>query len=267
MTFHDLAFLGKAKRTTGTEPFSPTNIVNHPAKAWYISTNYASSIWTDITTNAYNMVEHASLDAPVKENNVINGYPALVFTNNWLVNSNLNTGYTNSIYIVAAPYASSWGSYEYIFGTTNNTGGDFEAFVIDPSGDSQYAMFAGGDFAQLTVMPTNRLWNVYTLEYNGIQANFYVNNIEDSENILSQEGSLTGFSVGANHDFTSPFRGKIAEIIIYDSIVSGEGRTNINNYLITKYGLPQTVVDNVMLGEDGTQMLDEGGNEFIEEGI
>lgn len=265
MTFHDLAFLGKAKRSTGTLPFSPTNIVNHPAKAWYISTNYASSTWTDISTNGYNLTAHPSLTVPTKQDDVINGYPAVVFTNNFLVNSNLTTDATNSIYIVAAPYASEWSTFEFLFGTTNNTGLDFEAFVIDPSTGTYYSMYAGGDFAQSPITPTNRLWNVYTLEFNGIDATMYVNNVPVLNNELGQEGMLTGFALGADTDFTSPFRGKIAEVIVYDSIVDATSRTNINNYLITKYLLPQTVYDNVVLDEGGNQILDEGGNAILGE--
>lgn len=265
MTFHDLAFLGRGKRSTST--FSPTNIVNHPAKAWYISTNYAASTWTDITTNSYNLTAHPSLTVPTKQDDVINGYPAVVFTNNWLVNSNLTTDATNSIYIVAAPYASTWGAFEFLFGTTNNTGLDFEAFVIDPSGDVFYSMYAGGGFAQSTISPTNGLWNVYTLEFNGVDATMYVNNVAVLNNELPQECMLTGFALGANSDFTSPFRGKIAEVIVYDSIVDASSRTNINNYLITKYLLPQTVIDNAILDEGGNEILDESGNAILKEGI
>jgi hypothetical protein len=270
MTFHDLAFMGRGKKVGFTVPLSPTNIVGNPAVAWYLGSNYITDVWLDYTTNAYTLTEKASsLTVPVR-GGTINGHDYVVFTNNLVQNVTLSTDETNSIYIVMAPVANSWPSFEYIVSCPTNTGAEFEAFVIDPTLPS-YAVYAGGDFAQASAVPEYNEWAVYTMDCEGTNFNLYVNGTNVLSEALSVTGQLTGIAVGADGAAPlgeySPFRGKIAEIIVYDSIVPEQFRTNIINSLYVKYNIPNGTDSayTFIEGEDGLDMLDEGGNPFVEE--
>jgi hypothetical protein len=269
MTFHDLAFLGAEKRSTSTS-ISPTNIVGNPAIAWYVGSTYNNTTWPDSTTNGYTLTERASTLTKPTSGGTIGGYTYVVFTNNYLENTALTTDATNSIYVVMAPDNAEYLNWEYIVSCPTNNGFDFTAFTIKPDGTA-FSIWAGGFYTESTVGPIRNEWAVYTLDCEGTNFNLFKNNTNILSDTLTTDGKFLGISVGAdrvqgNGDY-APFRGKIAEIIVYDSIVPFTYRSNLVVSLYNKYGLSNPIDSglNYILDEGGNAILDEGGNALMQE--
>lgn len=81
--------------------------------------------------------------------------------------------------------------------------------------------------------------HIFTIEWNGASSKFF----EDGGTSLSNNPgnhSLTGITLGAQYDGSGPGEVTIAEVIIYDGLLSTTDQNTIGNELATRYGLSYT---------------------------
>jgi len=85
-----------------------------------------------------------------------------------------------------------------------------------------------------------------TIRFEGIQKDFYLNDVQDTQNNPHDVGALTVdlCSIGASNSSSGPsnfFDGLISEIIIYDFSLSDAQVDTVNNYLNLRYSPPSLI--------------------------
>lgn len=78
---------------------------------------------------------------------------------------------------------------------------------------------------------------ISTAVFNGSNSSLYENNNIKLLNKNLGNNGLNGIVVGAGFDFSAAMQGNIKEIIIYNSALTSDQITNINNYLNQKYNI------------------------------
>lgn len=109
------------------------------------------------------------------------------------------------------------------------------AFLNSNDSPSRHFLFAGG----LAFKSTNvdRVIRLFTLVYDGASSNLRI----DSANIATADpgsNSTTGIKFGLEQFGTGPGDPDICEFVFYDRILSTQERTDLENYLQTKWRTP-----------------------------
>ncbi len=217
----------------------------------FLSADYGTGIeagrlssWADQSENG----NDASHDAPVAfqpsvVENAMNGQPVVRFddagTNYFLLPSTAALGIQNSDYeiFILARSATSHTNNHYILTTALVSNGDFELWTNDTGGarfltnDGTSSSHVGTPGQFTDTQP--HLFNMRASNTEGVLA---VNGVHVAENEVNSRSAYgNGLSVGTKSGGSNWFYGDIAEIIIYNAVLSPEARDSVEAYLTGKY--------------------------------
>ncbi len=227
------------------------------------STTDGISVWKDNSGHMNNAIQNSFTNRPYYVENIINGQPALYFqTTKNLMIPNLNI---NNYTIFTVIKSNNNGLvYKFGTGTTSNetefylTGGLL--YTIRTNKYVYVAPQVGGPSRPGGGLPPNGVstnknntnnwissdssWKILTHQYNGthLSHNLFINGTYIylttalwSGNNPGLLNSTNNLYLGSNYVGGDGMDGYIAEYIIYDSYLSNDDITNVNNYLNSKY--------------------------------
>lgn len=199
------------------------------------------SAWADQSGNGYDLI---SATNPTLVTNSINGHPSIEFqgsiTNAYMTSNGLTLAQPLSVFIVTQPvvFGGEMGSYNNIIGSNSN---DLQ-FIYYRGGSSDlgqgsYEIYAGSNEIRNGSWPdSGNNWYSTIFQVDGASSEILVNNeVESSGN----PGSL-GFSniiVGRYFGGGQYFKGRIAEMIIYDHTLNTDERNVLASYVSNRYGI------------------------------
>lgn len=222
--------------------FSPTDIAG--LLRWYeadvlgLSDGTAVSSWTDQSANADHAVQATSTLQPIYKVGVANGHDAIRFdgSNDYMTFAELfdSSAAVGHIFIVSSPIATGR---QGLLG--NRVGGD-SGWQIEHNPDSSGILYYHTGYSGTSSFAITHGLNVLEVQRSGLNVQFGANGS------LSTNYTITGYGVssanvtrigvsadgaGLEHYLT----GDIAEIVIYDHVLSAGDRTSVLNYLTAKY--------------------------------
>lgn len=213
--------------------FSPLDISN--LKAWYkadagVTLNGPTvSQWDDYSGNARHLKQTTAANQPTYLTNTINGLPSIDFdgVNDYLLtDATLNTGDAMTMFCVFKKESAS-----------------SQGIITGGSGAYQFlqygsAFYIGG--AQKVNTMTTDLW--YIRSGTRTTAGALAEHFSNGSSLGTTAGGGTEHSlfryVGTyNFQAANYTDGKIAEILIYQGVLTGAQMTEIHNYLNSKYAI------------------------------
>lgn len=221
--------------THGSSPFVPTDIAGctlWTAADEIVGLNDGDPVgtWEDLTGNGNDFLQTGS-SRPTYNTNMLNGKPVITF-----VAASVQYMQTAGVVpALAQPYTC--------FTVVKVTGAGFQCILDSKvtaagllrinSDNTGYQVFASSDLADVAATPSN--WNYLGAIINGASSNLYING--SSNPIVTGAAGVNGVSVGALGNGASLLDGQVAEVIYYNSLLSGGDIVLVNTYLATKYGL------------------------------
>lgn len=221
------------RRSSAAAAFVPTDIAG--LTLWLDAGTISGSdgdlisTWADSSGNGNDAAQATSGFRPTLQTNEANGLPVVRFDGS---NDRLKT---------AAFSAALTASTIFIFG--KGTGTSVTTRFIDglTSGTRQHMLYVGGQYwmfagVDLHGGSADTNFHAMTSTFNGASSALYV------DGLLIASGSagtqdMDGAIIGNDYSETAPHAGDIAEVIIYNSVLSSEDRASVEAYLATKYAL------------------------------
>jgi hypothetical protein len=197
------------------------------------------STWTDKSSNAYSFAQSTALLKPTYKASIQNGL-GIARGSGSLIGAAIGADLTEfSVFIVLS--VTTFRQFDCILGSNTQPAGQG---TIELGVTSQYDFYKSGTGSQMNTglgSLTTATWMIINVTYSqstpaGV---FYINNV--SKNTTVSPGMFLSatncnlFDDGAA-GFTD-FRGDIGSVIIYNSVLSSTDRTNVYNYLKTRWGL------------------------------
>lgn len=186
--------------------------------------------WYDLSGNNFNPTQSNATNRPIKVNSSQLGKPVIRFDGtNWLKFQFPSIIPQPITIFIVYNITSYVGQPQIVF--SNYMTSDF---YLDCFNSNLYVS-AGTQLQYPKVAPFDPILN--TLYFNGSSSSNYENgNIKITGNTGSN--SMNGITIGAYQDNTYPLIGDIAEIILYDTVLTNSNRVAVENYLMNKYAPP-----------------------------
>lgn len=243
--------------------------------------------WADQTTNGNDFSQATSSRRPLWIANGLNGKPVLRFdgTDDFLSSSFLPATGANprSVTMVINNLDYKNGSSDSVVFSWGGTTTHFNAFgfnAISPATGSRFAnAFSiysnnNGSYRSFPTSPSADKSYVVTVNYNGSVAKLFVNSKEIATLSLTlNTTSVNNMRIGSRFS-TGYFKGDLAEMALYDDILSVSDQAKLECYLSRKYNIPllisnscghltlSTKLDgNLTLQENETYQLDPSGGQ------
>jgi hypothetical protein len=195
--------------------------------------------WTDQSGNGKNAT---AIEPPTYQTNSINGKPALVFANNaYLTTANIFNG-SNARTIIAAYYIDSGQYSNVVIGQSNEDNTDTGTYFLLQSridlNSSPYLAGYGDDVSGPAYVNQRLLLGM--ADYDGTTARLFKNGTQANSEAKSYNTHNGNFYIGAFNEagnIMERFGGKIAEIIVYNRILTTTERQQVEAYLNEKYAI------------------------------
>lgn len=203
--------------------------------AWYMADSVIevggkAQILIDNSGNGYHLEQSTTTNQPFVIQNGLNNHKVLQFSGNQWMEKDFGTNYNQPVTVFM------------IFNVTNNTGLHFIFDWYSPRFTSylssnylyQYAGIGGFYLSYYSTFP----FILLRLEYNGTNSKIVVN-----ETVMTTgnpgNNSMAGFLLG-RASFTTLYNliGEVAEILIYNRLLSSSEIATVRNYLYNKYAPP-----------------------------
>jgi hypothetical protein len=207
--------------------------------AWWkadagVSTSEGSvTQWADQSGNARHLTPGSS---PTLASSVINGQPALSFTEGNKLEVSGGVSVTSPFsYVVIAYSTTDISTRSTTIISSYDTSFNGQLYLGD---GNRVQMYNDGNWISsfIDTPVTNNWLKIYNI-FDGASSSMYVNN--DALNPQTGTMATTGFSgwsVGGPF-YGGDFAGYIAEIIIYNKALDSTDRSQLNSYFSSKYGL------------------------------
>ncbi|MBO6792637.1 MAG: T9SS type A sorting domain-containing protein [Balneolaceae bacterium] len=243
-----------------TSPLPSNNLALHlDAGRGFTTSNDSISVWADLSGNDHDATQDNLLRRPVVQDSAINGQTGL------RIRSGLNyitlptaadLGIQNNDYeafIVAKTRTINSSTAFLMAGSIEN----FELHINGSAGarfipNSGNYIDAGsiGDYSDAEA----HLYNVEaTSTFGKVKVNRSISTIDSSNAHSSYSGNLY---LGIRFDNSYQFDGDIAEVIIYNSILSENDRNEVESYLMKKYAIQNYgEVDQSLTGSQGWRFM------------
>jgi lysophospholipase L1-like esterase len=200
--------------------------------------------WNDRSSGGYNATQSTTSSRPTYKTNIMNGNPVLRFAgaSNIVTTSFLDASFNTSFtfFIVKTKISSP---------IKCDTGNNVFTWFSAGANDSLYANMGNLSPTSLIIPKngTQAITNptIETYRYNGVQSLIRFNGISKVGSATGNLGLSGSLTIGSLSDNTYYYDGDIAEIIIYNSVLSGIQIDQVESYLMTKYaivsGLPISI--------------------------
>ena len=220
--------------------------------------------WNDISENGFTLDQNTSTAYhPRWIQGVFNGYPALEFDGSderlGTNQSVLETGSNGTVLIIASNDDNAGSTFETLAGFGDADGNDP---LIGVNITSQTLFSVYEDDSTPTSVTHNQVslltGETYLFDAGWVTGtdttlNLGVNGIDDPDNNMDITDVEAGFAIGgANTDLLEEWDGYIAEVVVFDSYLTGTDLTKVRSYLATKYG--------ITLNTGNTDYLDSSGS-------
>src|SRR5580765_10921 len=218
-----------------TPPFDPTSIAGLKpwlkADALSLSDGDPVTTWADSSGSGYD-VASSGAQRPIYHTGIVNGKPALQFVSVvsqfMQAKTSLGISQPDTIFIVAKTVGG--GSGRLIDVAT----GARQLLDVDDPATGHFRIFAGTLLAD--AVNYDGAFHVFAAVFNGASSFGYV---DGTQTITGNAGSAGVGNLVIGSDTTAAFMtGYIAEVLIYNSALSGTDRGNVETYLKTKYAIP-----------------------------
>jgi len=193
----------------------------------------ALTVWKDVSGNAYNATPVTG--SPVYKTNILNGKPIVRFTAS-------NTDGMRSI----VPVSSTYTLFSVARMRDLSSPGRIIASIYPEKanylagwwGGYESTFYAEGWVKSGTVSVTTN-WHQYTTKGDGTTSTFYESGTSLASNtagVSSPNGgiALSGYALASSTEMSNC---DIAEVILYNRVLSDTERGSIESYLLSKYGL------------------------------
>jgi hypothetical protein len=254
---HLVRFFTVALVLAGTLPsFAQTLTVTGDLQLWLkadagITTNAAGAViqWADQSGNTNNALQAADTQAPLLVNAALNSKPVLRFdgVDDFLdvadSDSLSGAGDMASFFVVKfddfANYRGVWGK---TAGPNNNLPAPTDVYAV--INDGRLQVYRGD--ANLNASPAlsaqplrAATYLVLGFDVAGETLTHYLNNQANGSAIVTTNtaDANTPLKIGTRNDFVTKLKGDLAELLIYNRALSITERSNVFNYLQTKYNL------------------------------
>ena len=210
------------------------------------------SSWNAVNTTTNNATQGTAARQPKYIASGLNGLPTVRFDgiDDYLFSdaSILNPGATNfSIFVVGTFNPVTSPNVDHFLSQQNGTGLG-RSILYQSTGSNRIDSFLGGVSSvgnTVTYQP-----QLYNLNNDSGTLEFYTNGVFNETNSVTIENATGNWVIGNNKVFSDALDGDISEIIIYNRKLSDNERTQIEQYLITKWQietLTLPVVNNLVL--------------------
>ncbi len=221
--------------STGSQPDSISGLVLWlRADDLSLSNGDPVSSWTDRSSSAANAAQATAGAQPTYQTNQINGRAVVRFSNTATkdyMTGTLPTGYGDLAVFVAARMSNVSSADGVFFGFGSNdpsllsSGGNF---AVDDGGV--------GAFSDLSLTNSQAflltLWRSASVGYLASRNGSVTN---DSAKFVGFSNTATSYSLGSSNGSVGMLDGDIAEIIVYNSDLTGANRTAVLQYLNSRY--------------------------------
>jgi hypothetical protein len=198
------------------------------------------SAWADISGNGFNVSQATSAWQPSTGSDVRNGLNVLTFNGNSLFNSTLDLGTGFTMFIVARHTSINGQGANGLawFGTDSTTAG----YIAGIARSTTISSEGGSGYAQTLVSSSINTWYRIAHRSNN-STNFTSINNATSTSASEPSGmnpnpglTFGSYWGGANPASSFPFLGNLAEVIIYNSVLSDSDMTLVDVFLRDKWG-------------------------------
>jgi hypothetical protein len=189
--------------------------------------------WEDQSGTGGDMAVRASLDQdtarPTLKLAAINGHPALSFDG---VNDNLQNlvsyGYPNTVFIVGH-YNGSSPRGRILSGTSNN-------WLMGWHGGYRDRFYANGWIYSPTPA-TDNSWQIYATDHSASIQRIFRNNQALQANSVANTQGPVGLNLGSQQGASEWSIAEVAEVIVYDRVLTDAERQAVFTYLNARYGV------------------------------
>jgi hypothetical protein len=193
------------------------------------------SAWADQSGQGNNFTQGTDANKPTYTAGAINGYPALVFDGNDYLDSSMAANQPATVYIVSQLDDGS-GTGEYLCDGDDAT--DRWVIGYDLATGNQLVLFAGTVLADATY-PADANYHIFEGIFNGASSSI---KYDDATAVVGAGGAanISGWRLGADRVLGAGFfldDGGIAEVIVYNSVLSTGNKALIQSYLNTRYNI------------------------------
>jgi len=235
--------------TTSTVPTSGLTCWYKADNGAILSSGSVTS-WIDVSGSGSTASQTMSSAQPTYNSSAINGLPAVVF-NGSSDYFNMPAGFSNfasgvSIFVVANPTASS-PYYNNIFDFANTSNYGVSALsLVQPTGTTlTFELFdSGGNVTSVASSSAVTIgsYKLFEVTQDGTATGtMYTNAVQIAQNTAMSSTS----SLNPNYNFLASqvggvnfFTGDIAEVLIYNRLLTNSQRLGVEQYLVGRYGFP-----------------------------
>lgn len=223
-----------------TLAFIPTRISG--IKLWLdanqmgLSDGTSVTTWSDVSGSANDFSQSTSGNKPVFHTNIINGLPAVQFdgSDDFMSHTGTIAAQPVSVFIVTQPTANTSSQKTYAC-FTHSSGGSY--FVVARLSTNFWGTFTNADLSSGNALSSG---SNYLLENTAASGStfLYQKGVQVATSATTEVGS--GSNSGLGKDLVNSGReyaGYIAEVIVYNTVLSSGDRVRVENYLIAKYAL------------------------------
>ncbi len=206
------------------------------------------SQWNDKSGNAYHFTQATVANQPSR-NATQNGLDAVTFDTDFLSNTSLNWGGSNStVFWVGKEDNTAGTGFQNLFTTGTGATGQWGYGIGSNAVGNYYAIFDIGQGAHsFNLFPTNSNADVMAFTSGGVvgttnvTGNAFKNGTASSQNPLTTSTTTTsaaGAVLGSAASAVEPYFGTVCEVIVYPSQLGTSDRNLVEAYLKTKWGTP-----------------------------
>jgi len=225
------------------------------ASLWLDATNdgsftYSSgtvvSQWSDLSGNGYHFTQATLANQP-NRNGTQNGLSAVTFGGDFVANTSLNWGASNStLFFVGRENKALGTTYQNMFTTGTGATGQWGYGLNDNSAGEQISIFDIGqnltafNFAMGASNADVLVFTSAGISAGSVTANLFKNGTADSTNprTIITTTSAAGAVLGSDASVAEPYYGTICEVILYPSQLGTSDRNLVEAYLKAKWGTP-----------------------------
>jgi hypothetical protein len=243
-------YLGNGTRwvkQTDLGAFEPGQVTSALLQFWYaadrlqLTDGAAVSSWGDLSGSGLALAQATGANQPVYKTGIVNGLPVVRFDGvNDLLQTAAFTKIPNSAVIFCVAVWRALPTTAWLFTSTTVTGQLPDVLYKIAGG---MAVYVGGNIT--AAAPTVGAGYVYYFLARSPTAAFGVNSVTTTTTGPGTANyGLTGLTLGANWDATSPAQVDVAELIVYSpgasGIMSSQDLSAVAGYLGGKYGITIT---------------------------
>lgn len=229
-----------------------------------LSDGAAVSLWDDSSPSNNDATQGTAVNQPTFQANEINGLPVVRFARDFSAFQGPDSDWMGTTYTTL----SGGLSYFAVFRTTtavvgkgypgnaamnvigDNTGGVWNGFG-HTGGKAEFNAFESGfgweSYTGATTVNDGVARDmIATFSPSDNTPRLFVNGVQEASGSTAYNTTFTAFNrIGAGFSFSGTgdfFDGDLAEILIYNTALSGPNRQSVHEYLVAKYALPEPSV-------------------------